>query len=89
MGVCGFVCGLLRINGKNGKNGERCGKWLILKGLVSPVFYSVFYSVLMVKTGSCLRGLSYRVRRRDKLVGGCACMLFLFPFLIPFTLLIL
>jgi hypothetical protein len=39
-------------NGKNGKNGKRCLKWLILKGLVFSVFYSVFCSVY----GDCLIG---------------------------------
>jgi hypothetical protein len=41
----GYVCGLSKTNGKNGKHGMRCVKWLILKGFVFSVFYSVFYSV--------------------------------------------
>jgi hypothetical protein len=50
--VCGggvggvWLCvGVGGINGKNGKNGMRCGKWLILKGLMFPVFFPVFRPV--------------------------------------------
>jgi hypothetical protein len=45
VGVLGYVCGLLKTNGKHGKNGMRCVKWLILRDLVFSVFYSVFHSV--------------------------------------------
>jgi hypothetical protein len=93
--VVGYVCGLSRINGKNGKNGMRCVKWLILKGLVFSVFYSVFRSVFGFETESCLREAVYgsaslspktekteccRVRHRNKLVGASAGMRACFPF---------